>query len=47
MTNSNFVACSTGKSAGLAALQDLVDEAARRQFSIRYGPYDISPPAST
>src|SRR6266516_2650328 len=48
ITNSNLVGCSTGRSAGLAPLKILSTKvAARRCWSTRFGPYTISPPAST
>src|SRR5262249_8826272 len=48
MTNSNFVGCSTGRSAGLAPFKILSTYvAARRSKSGKLTPYDISPPAST
>src|SRR5262249_1686273 len=48
MMNSNFVGCSTGKSAGLAPFRILSTYvAARLSKSGKLTPYDISPPAST
>src|SRR5712671_1228078 len=48
MTSSNFVGCSTGRSAGLAPLKILSTNTARRRYtSARFAPYDMSPPAST
>ena len=47
MTNSNFMGCSTGRSAGLAPLRILSTKAAaRRKFAARFCPYVIKPPAS-
>src|SRR5262249_22945153 len=48
MTNSHFVGCSTGRSAGFAPLRILSTySAARRNRSGRFGPYDIRFPAAT
>src|SRR5262249_39141908 len=45
--NSNFIAASTGRSAGLAPLRILSTyTAARRYLTLRSEPYDIKPPAS-
>src|SRR5262249_13440844 len=47
MTSSNFVGCSTGKSAGLPPSRILATKSAvRRNISGASGPYDISAPAS-
>src|SRR5260370_38842551 len=48
MTSSNLVACSTGRSAGLAPLRILsMRYPARRYISTRLGPQDMRPPLST
>src|SRR6266849_6152224 len=45
ITSSNFVSCSTGRSAGLAPLRILSTySAACRNISERFGAYDIRPP---
>src|SRR5262245_14408436 len=45
MTNSNFVGCSTGRSAGLAPFRILSTILAdRRNSSVRSALYDMSPP---
>src|SRR5207249_7667140 len=48
ITNSNFVGCSTGRSAGFAPLRILSTNVADRRFmSRRLGPYTMRPPSST
>src|SRR5262245_18850263 len=48
MTRSNLVDCSIGRSAGLVPRRILsTKSAARRNWLSQFGPYDISPPAST
>src|SRR5579872_766691 len=48
MTSSNRVGCSTGNSDGFAPLNILsTNEAADRNSSARFAPYDMRPPAST
>src|SRR6185312_15972299 len=48
ITSSNFVGCSTGRSAGFAPFKILSTRTAtRRCLSAASNPYDMSPPAST
>src|SRR5262249_54077052 len=50
ITSSNFVGCSTGRSAGVAPLRSLSTKTAARRHpqlgSNSFGPYAMSPPAS-
>src|SRR6266516_1128192 len=48
ITNSNFVGCTTGRSAGFAPFKILsTEEAVRRYRSGKFVPNDMRPPAST